>query len=68
MILNLSDGHSAISDGKYRPPEMIFRGFNVERRFVLHWDEVSGQEPVCLDRIGSYEGLPPNWLEWQREG
>ena len=47
---------------------MIFRGFNVERRFVLHWDEVSGQEPVCLDRIGSYEGLPPNWLEWQREG
>jgi hypothetical protein len=54
--------------GIWRPPAIVFRGPSQEKRLILQWDGKHATDAIFLDRAGTYDGPPPNWKHWEREG
>jgi hypothetical protein len=54
--------------GVWRPRGMIFKRPESESRVEFKWASACGETAVILDRIGTYNGPPPVWHEWERNG
>ncbi len=53
--------------GIFKPAALIFRGQGRERRLILKWERPVTSQAVFLDRVGTYDGSPPDWRKWERE-
>ena len=56
------------SIGIWRPSAIVFKSDACEKTLSLNWDSNKHGEAVILNRRGTYDGLPPNWKEWERKG
>ncbi|VTU00749.1 Uncharacterized protein OS=Mesorhizobium sp. STM 4661 GN=MESS4_830393 PE=4 SV=1 [Gemmataceae bacterium] len=56
------------SIGIWRPSAITFRTGKREETLSLTWDGTKHGPVVILDRIGTYDGPPPNWKEWEQTG
>lgn len=54
--------------GVWRPAAITFKSSTCEKTLSLSWDGDKHGAPVGLKRIGVYEGPPPNWKEWEKNG
>ena len=54
--------------GLWHPREIIFKFPTVEKRLALSWDGQAGTDSVILTRAGTYDGPPPIWEEWEKNG
>jgi hypothetical protein len=53
--------------GVFRPAALIFRAPGRERRLILQWEGVgASHQAVFLERVGTYDGPPPDWREWEQ--
>lgn len=52
--------------GIYRPAGFLFRTPQKERKLTLNWEGDASAQIVLLDRVGIYDGPPPDWREWER--
>lgn len=52
--------------GIWRPNRLIFNTKKTQKVLELIWSgESSGQE-ILLERRGTYDGMPPDWEDWQK--
>lgn len=54
------------SFGIHRPKEIIFESSACKKILKLAWPAAYG-ESVTLSRVGTYDGPPPNWKEWEKK-
>jgi hypothetical protein len=54
--------------GIWRPNRLIFKLPSTERALHLNWDSEGSGSPVVLTRSGTYDGSPPSWKDWERNG
>lgn len=54
--------------GIWRPDQITFRSKSCESTINLSWKSLAHGSAVVLGRIGTYDGHPPNWKDWQRNG
>lgn len=54
--------------GVLRPAGLHFRSRLRQRHLVLDWQRNPSATPISLDRVGTYDGPPPDWKDWEREG
>jgi hypothetical protein len=59
---------NAQSFGVWHPREIIFKFDTVEKKLSLSWDGRAGSDSVVLTRAGTYDGPPPIWKEWEKNG
>lgn len=54
--------------GRFRPEAIVFRNGKCEKVLVLSWLGGPKSPVVLLERAGAYDGAPPDWKEWERNG
>jgi len=55
------------SFGMHRPKEIIFEARTCEKVLELDWPGSHG-ESARLSHVGRYDGPPPDWKEWEKNG
>jgi hypothetical protein len=68
FLLILGKPDEARSFGVRHPSEIVLRSAVRERTLRLSWEDGQLGEPVSLTRAGSYDGYPPSWNDWERDG
>lgn len=68
FLLCLSAPDAGSSCGVYRPEALVFKSGVREKVLVLSWEGGRRSPSVRLDRTGSYDGPPPDWKDWERNG
>jgi hypothetical protein len=66
LLLGVPDDPSKV--GAHRPGTIVFARGKRERRAVLTWTARPQAPSVRMERTGSYDGAPPTWEDWAREG
>jgi hypothetical protein len=54
--------------GIWHPREIIFKFPTAEKKISLTWDARAGTESITLTRAGTYDGPPPIWTDWEKNG
>jgi hypothetical protein len=54
--------------GVYRPRTLIFEQGGVEKFVEISWVDDIYDRQIKFSRIGKYDGPPPDWPLWAREG
>ncbi len=52
--------------GLLRPKALTFKAKARSRVILLNWSRARSGPPVILRHAGTYDGLPPDWAEWER--
>ena len=68
FVLCLGKPDNPASFGLFRPEAIVFRHGQCEKVLVLSWLGGPKSPVVLLERAGSYDGAPPEWKEWERNG
>lgn len=68
FVLCLGKPDNPASFGLFRPEAIVFRNGQCEKALVLSWLRGPKSPVVLLERAGSYDGAPPDWKEWERNG
>ena len=68
LILLLGKPGDPASFGIWRPEKWVFKFSGSEKTLRFIWDGGTCGPPVILNRAGSYDGHPPNWKDWERNG
>ena len=66
LLLGCPDVPSAW--GIYRPRTLIFEQHAVEKFIEISWTKPEFNEYIRFSRVGKYDGPPPNWPRWARNG
>jgi hypothetical protein len=56
------------SFGVWRPGQLVFKAPSATQLINLSWQSKGSGEPVTLTRTGTYDGHPPNWKDWTKDG
>ena len=56
------------SVGAYRPEALVFKSGAREKVLGLSWENGPRSPSLRLDRTGSYDGPPPDWKDWEKNG
>jgi hypothetical protein len=54
--------------GIWHPREIVFKFPTLEKRISLSWDGQAGTDSIILTRTGTYDGPPPIWKDWEKNG
>jgi hypothetical protein len=54
--------------GIWRPCQLVFKSPSATQLISLSWQGNGSGEPVVLSRTGTYDGHPPNWKDWEKDG
>lgn len=54
--------------GIWRPGHLVFQSPAATQTIRLAWQRDGSSELVSLTRTGTYDGHPPNWKDWERDG
>lgn len=54
--------------GMFYPEAIVFRSATCEKVLALSWVGGPKSPAILLERSGTYNGPPPNWREWERNG
>jgi hypothetical protein len=68
FTLCLGKPDSPASFGALRPEAIIFKNEKRERVLAFSWLGGPKSPPILLQRVGVYDGAPPDWNEWERNG
>lgn len=68
FVLCLGKPDNPSSFGLFRPEAIVFRHGQCEKVLVLGWLGGSMSPVILLERAGTYDGAPPDWKEWERNG
>lgn len=68
FVLCLGKPDNPASFGLFRPEAIVFRNGTCEKVLSLSWLEGPQSPPILLERAGSYDGAPPDWREWEKNG
>jgi len=52
--------------GIWRPDQLIFKSEKAQKIIDLNWHSDSSGQQLLLERIGTYDGMPPDWKDWER--
>jgi hypothetical protein len=66
LVLGKPDNPAAF--GIWRPGQIIFKSSTGTLLVNLSWQDRCSGQPVTLTCTGTYDGHPPNWKEWERNG
>lgn len=66
LCLGKPDNPSGV--GLLRPEAIVLRHGQCEKVLVLSWLGGPRNPAVLLERSGTYDGQPPDWKEWERNG
>jgi len=68
FTLCLGKPDNPASFGLFRPEAIVFRHGQCEKVLVLSWLGGPMSPVILLERSGTYDGPPPDWKEWERNG
>lgn len=68
FLLCLGEPGVGSSFGAYRPEALVFKSGVREKVLVLSWENGPRSPSLRLDRTGSYDGPPPEWKDWEKNG
>ncbi len=68
FVLVLGKPDNPRSAGVWRPCEVAFKSPTSEKKIVFSWDAERCGGPIELTCVGRYDGPPPIWKKWEREG
>jgi hypothetical protein len=68
MVLCFGKPEIPESMGLFHPESIIFKSGACEKVLVLSWASGVKNSAILLERAGTYDGPPPNWPEWERNG
>ena len=68
MVLCLGKPDIPENMGMFHPEAIIFRSGTCEKVLALSWASGPKSAAILLERVGTYDGPPPNWQEWERNG
>lgn len=68
FLLCLGRPDNPASFGLFRPEAIVFKHEQCEKVLVLSWLGGPQSGVVLLNRAGTYDGAPPDWKEWERNG
>ena len=68
LMLCLGRPEDPTTIGLFRPEALFLKHSQCEKVLVLSWLGGPMGPPVVLERSGTYDGPPPNWKEWERNG
>jgi hypothetical protein len=54
--------------GVYRPRTLVFEQGSVEKFIEISWRNPGFNNYLRITRVGKYDGPPPDWPHWAREG
>ena len=66
LLLGRADHPSAF--GVHRPRTLNFEQDGIEKFAELSWANPSFNHFIRFSRVGKYDGPPPDWPAWAREG
>jgi hypothetical protein len=66
LMLGRPDDPTAF--GVYRPRTLIFEQHAVEKFIEISWLDDTYEQHIRFSRVGKYDGPPPDWPLWAREG
>jgi hypothetical protein len=68
LVLVLGKPADPRTFGIWRPEKLLFKFPKSEKTLHLTWDEGRSGAPVILTRSGTYDGSPPSWKDWEKNG
>jgi hypothetical protein len=68
FTLCLGKPDNPASFGLFRPEAIVFRNGSREKVLALSWHDGPRSSAILLQRTGAYDGAPPDWKEWERNG
>jgi hypothetical protein len=66
LLLGKPSGPRAF--GIWRPGQLVFKSPLATQVINLVWQDKCSGEAVTLTRTGTYDGHPPNWRDWAKNG
>jgi hypothetical protein len=66
LVLGKPDNPAAF--GIWRPGQIIFKAPSATQLVNFSWQDKCSGKPVTLTRTGTFDGYPPNWKDWAKEG
>jgi hypothetical protein len=66
LSMGLPDNPEAV--GAWRPLRLIAEDGRVEKIIEFSWGVPHSSQTLRITRRGSYDGPPPNWATWERNG
>jgi hypothetical protein len=68
FVLCLGKPDRSESFGIHRPKAIVFNAGECEKVLILSWLRGPRSPVILLKRVGTYDGPPPDWKEWERNG
>ncbi len=68
FVLSLGKPESPQKIGLFRPEAIVLRNGKCEKALVLSWSGGPKSPCILLERSGTYDGPPPDWQEWEKNG
>jgi hypothetical protein len=68
FVLCLGKPDNPQSFGQFRPEAIVFRNGACEKVLELKWLHGAQSQAILLNHAGRYDGPPPDWNEWERNG
>lgn len=68
FLLFLGKPNNPKKIGLRRPGKIIFESLKCTKTLKLSWGPTHQGKSLKLTRRGTYEGNPPNWKEWEKNG
>lgn len=68
FVLCLGKPDRLESFGIYRPEAIVLKSGECEKVLVLSWLSGPRSPVILLKRAGIYDGPPPDWKEWEKNG
>jgi hypothetical protein len=66
LILGRPDNPAML--GIWRPKQIVFKSIQVTKLLELSWQGNSSHQEVLLERVGTYDGPPNDWQDWEKNG
>ncbi|MEP7289114.1 MAG: SEC-C metal-binding domain-containing protein [Chloroflexota bacterium] len=66
LLMGKPDNPDAV--GIWRPSRLIYEDRKTEKIIELSWQIPASGQIVSWKRSGTYDGAPPDWKEWERNG
>ena len=54
--------------GVWRPAKITMRSLEGDMKILFRWDNLGSSQKIELTKTSTYDGHPPNWAEWERNG
>ena len=68
FLLCLGKPENVEALGFYRPEAIVFKSGEREKVLVFSWLHGPRSPVVHLSRKGAYDGPPPDWKDWEKNG